>query len=176
MFVAEPVTNEPQDIQLAVRKILFSHVLCEARSYRMRHMPPASMNGANHVQHLRFRHALQDVRRRAGTQCTLYTLEMHIHYLHEVKESDALEVHTSILDADRKRFHAGCRFTCPRLNEPVATSDVMLLHVHQGDKPASAAFPPEVEEKLQVLKLTADLAAAWGPRSRKIEILRRPAK
>ena len=117
-----------------------------------------------------------DAAYRAGTQCTLYTLEMHIHYLHEVKESDALEVHTSILDADRKRFHAGCRFTCPRLNEPVATSDVMLLHVHQGDKPASAAFPSEIEEKLQALKLSADLAAAWGPRSRKIEILRRPAK
>jgi acyl-CoA thioester hydrolase len=110
-----------------------------------------------------------DAAYRAGTQCTLYTLEMHIHYLHEVKESDAL-------DADRKRFHAGCRFTCPRLNEPVATSDVMLLHVHQGDKPASAAFPSEIEEKLQALKLSADLAAAWGPRSRKIEILRRPAK
>lgn len=117
-----------------------------------------------------------DAAYRAGTQCTLYTLEMHIHYLHEVKESDALEVHTSILDADVKRFHAGCRFTCPRLKEPVATSDVMLLHVHQGDKPASAAFPPAIAEKLQALKLSADLAAAWGPRSRKIEILRRPAK
>jgi len=117
-----------------------------------------------------------DAAYRAGTQCTLYTLEMHIHYLHEVKESDALEVRTSILDADVKRFHAGCRFTCPRLSEPVATSDVMLLHVHQGDKPASAAFPPDVEEKLQTLKLSAELAAAWGPSSRKIEILRRPAK
>jgi acyl-CoA thioester hydrolase len=113
---------------------------------------------------------------RAATQCTLYTLEMHIHYLHEVLETDSLAVQTAILDADRKRFHAGCRFTCARLNEPVATSDVMLLHVHQGDKPASAAFPPDVEEKLQALKLPADLAAAWGPRSRKIEILRRPAK
>jgi acyl-CoA thioester hydrolase len=117
-----------------------------------------------------------DAAYRATTQCTLYTLEMHIHYLHEVKESDALEVHTSILDADVKRFHAGCRFTCPRLNEPVATSDVMLLHVQQGEKPASAAFPPDIEEKLQALKLSPDAAAAWGPRSRKIEILRRPAK
>ena len=117
-----------------------------------------------------------DTAYRTRTGCTLYTLEMHIHYLHEVKESDELEVHTSILDVDRKRFHAGCRFTCPSLNEPVATSDVMLLHVHQGEKPASAAFPPAIEEKLQALKLSPDLAAAWSPRSRKIEILRRPAK
>ena len=117
-----------------------------------------------------------DAAYRAATKCTLYTLEMHIHYLHEVKESDVLEVHTSILDVDRKRFHAGCRFTCSRLNEPVATSDVMLLHVHQGEKPASAAFPPAIEDQLQALQLPPDLAAAWGPRSRKIEILRRAAK
>jgi acyl-CoA thioesterase FadM len=113
---------------------------------------------------------------RARTRCTLYTLELHIHYLHEVKESDPLEVHTSILDADRKRIHAGCRFTCPRLNEPVAMGDVMLLHVQQGDKPASAAFPPGVEETLRSLQLSPDLAAAWGPRSRKIDIIRRSAK
>jgi acyl-CoA thioester hydrolase len=110
---------------------------------------------------------------RARTRRTLYTLEMHIHYLHEVKESDPLEVHTSILDADRKRIHAGCRFSCPRLNEPVATGDVMLLHVQQGDKPASAAFPPDIEARLQALTLSPNLAAAWGPSSRKIEILRR---
>jgi acyl-CoA thioester hydrolase len=113
---------------------------------------------------------------RAQSHCTLYTLEMHIHYLHEVKESDPLEVQTSILDADRKRIHAGCRFSCPRLNEPVATGDVMLLHVQQADKPASAAFPSDIEAKLQALKLSPDLAAAWGPRSRKIEILRRPSE
>jgi acyl-CoA thioester hydrolase len=117
-----------------------------------------------------------DAQYRARTHCTLYTLEMHIHYLHEVKESDALQVHTSILDADRKRIHAGCRFSCARLSEPVATGDVMLLHVHQGEKPASAPFAPDVEQKLQALQLPPDLAAAWGPRSRAIEILRRAPK
>jgi len=42
---------------------------------------------------------------RARTQCTLYTLEVHIHYLHEVKSDDRLEVRTSVLDCDRKRIH-----------------------------------------------------------------------
>ncbi len=118
-------------------------------------------------------HVGLDAAYRQRTQCTLYTLEMHLHYLHEVKSTDELEVSTSILDGDRKRIHAGCRFSCPRLADAVATGEVMLLHVHQGDTPASTAFPADVEQKLQSWKLPVDAAAAWGPGSRKIELKRR---
>jgi acyl-CoA thioester hydrolase len=114
-----------------------------------------------------------DAAYRERTRCTLYTLELHIHYLHEVMASDELEVATSILDADRKRIHVGCRFACSRLSDAVATGEVMLLHVHQGDKPASAAFPVPVERKLDSLKLSGDESAAWGPGSRKIQLQRR---
>ena len=116
-----------------------------------------------------------DAAYRQRTQCTLYTLELHLHYLHEVKSTDELEVTTSILDADAKRLLAGCRFACPRLPDSVATGEVMLLHVHQGEKPLSAAFPEHVYVKLGKLKLPADAAAAWSPGSRKMEIKRRPA-
>lgn len=114
-----------------------------------------------------------DAAYRARTSCTLYTLELHMHFLHEVKKSDELSVATSVLDFDRKRIHAGCEFSCPRVSAAVATAEVMLLHVHQGVKPASAAFPPEVERLLTGLKLTAAALAAWGPGSRKIELKRR---
>lgn len=114
-----------------------------------------------------------DAAYRERTHCTLYTLELHMHYQHEVKSTDQLAVASSVLDADRKRIHLGCRFSCPRLSEPVATCDVMLLHVHQGDTPASAAFPPDIEQRLQSLKLSADASAAWRPASRRIEIKRR---
>jgi acyl-CoA thioester hydrolase len=114
-----------------------------------------------------------DAAYRTRTQCTLYTLELHLHYLHEVKSTDELDVETSVLDADRKRIHMGCRFTCPRVSDAVATGDVMLLHVRQGDKPASAAFPADIERKLASLKLPSDAGAAWGPRSRKIELNKR---
>jgi acyl-CoA thioester hydrolase len=77
-------------------------------------------------------HVGLDAAYRERTQCTLYTLELHLHYLHEVKSTDQLDVTTSILDADRKRIHAGCRFSCPRLSEAVATGEVMLLHVTGG--------------------------------------------
>jgi acyl-CoA thioester hydrolase len=114
-----------------------------------------------------------DAAYRESTRCTLYTLELHIHYLHEVMASDELVVTTSILDSDRKRIHAGCRFACGRSSEAVATGEVMLLHVHQGDKPASAPFPAPIERKLDSLRLSGDESAAWGPGSRKIQLQRR---
>jgi acyl-CoA thioester hydrolase len=110
---------------------------------------------------------------RERTRCTLYTLEVHLHYLHEVKSSDDLAVVSSVLDFDRKRIHLGCRFMCSRVSEPVATADMMLLHVHQGDKPTVASFPEEVAAKLQALKISPEALEAFGPSSRKIELKRR---
>lgn len=114
-----------------------------------------------------------DAAYRQRTHCTLYTVEVHLHYLHEVKSSDDLSVSTSILEFDRKRIHAGCTFTCPRVGEPVATAEMMLLHVHQGEKPATASFPDDVTAKLDALKASAALREAFGPGSRKIELRRR---
>jgi acyl-CoA thioester hydrolase len=114
-----------------------------------------------------------DAAYRARTRCTLYTLEWHMHFLHEVKSSDELTVATSVLDYDRKRIHVACDFTCPRLAEPVATAEVMLLHVHQGDKVTSASLPAEVERALAGLKLAPAALAARGLGSRKIELKRR---
>lgn len=110
---------------------------------------------------------------RERTRCTLYTLEWHMHFLHEIKASDELTVTTHVLDVDRKRIHAVCDFHCPRLAEPAATAEMMLLHVHQGEKPASASFPPEVLARLEGLKLPESAVAQRGPGSRKIEIRRR---
>jgi acyl-CoA thioester hydrolase len=110
---------------------------------------------------------------RKSTRCTLYTLEMHIHFLHEVKDTDDLKIATSVLDVDRKRIHAGFTFVCSRLAHPAATADAMLLHVHQGEKPESAPLPQAVIENLSALKLPDAARDAWGPLSRKIELKRR---
>jgi acyl-CoA thioesterase FadM len=114
-----------------------------------------------------------DVAYRERTHCTLYTLEVHLHYLHEVKSSDDLGVISSVLDFDRKRIQVGCRFICSRVSEPVATAELMLLHVRQGDKPSVASFPDEVTAKLEALKVSPDARDAFGPSSRKIELKRR---
>jgi acyl-CoA thioester hydrolase len=114
-----------------------------------------------------------DAAYRARTHCTLYTLEVHLHYLHEVKASDDLAVITSILDFDHKRIHIGCRFVCSRVDKAVATADMLLLHVHQGEKPSAASFPGEVMSNLEALKAAPAERDAFGPGSRKIELKRR---
>jgi len=114
-----------------------------------------------------------DAHYRERTRCTLYTLELHIHYLHEIKATDELRVATSVLDYDAKRIQAACDFLCPRIDGPAASADLMLMHVHQGEKPAGAPFPAEVAARLESLKASPAGAAARGFFSRKIEIKRR---
>jgi acyl-CoA thioester hydrolase len=114
-----------------------------------------------------------DAAYRERTHCTLYTLEIHMHYLHEVKVSDDLGVASTVLDFDRRRIQIGCRFVCSRVEEPVATAEMMLLHVQQGDKPRAAAFPDEVIAMLEGLKVSPAAREAFVPSSRKIELKRR---
>ncbi len=85
---------------------------------------------------------------RTRTRCTLYTLEMHMHFLHEVKKTDVVDVTVRILGTDRKRIHAAFDMRCGRYTDPVATAEIMLLHVHQGDEPKAQVFSPDVIEAL----------------------------
>jgi acyl-CoA thioester hydrolase len=95
---------------------------------------------------------------RTRTRCTLYTLEMHIHFLHEVMKTDVVDVSVRILGTDRKRIHAALDLRCTRYPDPVATAELMLLHVHQGDEPKAQTFPPEVVEALA--KVAAESAGS----------------
>jgi acyl-CoA thioester hydrolase len=110
-----------------------------------------------------------DAAYRARTHCTLYTLEMHVHYLHEVKHNDRVAVDVTILGSDHKRLHAG--FTLRRAPDgPVAaTVEFMLLHVRQGAEPGSEPFPPEVAAAIASLA-AATPAAAFGPGSRALSL------
>ena len=118
-------------------------------------------------------HLGMDASYREATGCTLYTLESHLHYLHEVKSTDDLAVAVWILECDRKRVIAGASFMCPRLPDAVASAEILLMHVHQGEKPASAAFPEAIAARLAALTVPAAARAEWMPGSRKIELKRR---
>jgi acyl-CoA thioester hydrolase len=108
---------------------------------------------------------------RARTQCTLYTLEMHLHFLHEVKQTDVVEVSVRILGTDRKRIHAAFDVRCGRYPDPVATAELMLLHVHQGDEPKAQGFAPEVIEGLARLVEESDTDVGSDiPGSRRMEL------
>ena len=112
---------------------------------------------------------------RARTRCTLYTLEMHMHFLREVKKTDVVDVSVRIHGTDRKRIHAALDMRCERYPDPVATAEIMLLHVHQGDEPKAQVFPPEVIEALARVaeEEVAGAAAAADstiPGSRRMEL------
>ena len=122
-----------------------------------------------------------DAAYRQRTGGTLYTLEEHVHYLDALKQGDIAQVSVRIIDADRKRIHAGLEMR--RAGEPraAATGEFMLLHVRQSPAPASAPFPPEVSAQIEALRTaTADASDAAGapgtaaesPGSRRIQIPR----
>lgn len=96
---------------------------------------------------------------RSRTRNTLYSLEMHIHFLREVKKTDVVDVAVRILGTDRKRIHCAFDMKVARYPDPVATAELMLLHVHQGDEPKAESFPPEIVAALaKVSAQSADAA------------------
>jgi acyl-CoA thioester hydrolase len=114
-----------------------------------------------------------DATYRARTNCTLYSLEMHMHWLHEVKGSDTIEVDAHLLAADRKRLHVGFDIRVTGRREVVATGEFVLLHVRQGDKPGSAVFPAQVEQAIAALQSQAGADQWSGPGSRVMALGRR---
>jgi acyl-CoA thioester hydrolase len=114
-----------------------------------------------------------DAAYRQRTRNTLYTVEMHVHYLREVKKSDIVLVSVRMLGADQKRIHAA--FDVIREGDAVvaASAELMLLHVHQGESVTSAPFPNEVGDAIAALVAATAGAPQVGPGSRRMELSRR---
>ena len=112
-----------------------------------------------------------DAAYRARTGCTLYTVEMHLHFLHEVKSTDTAAVEVRLLGADAKRIHATFEILRVGEAEVAATAEIMLLHVRQEqDRVRSAPFPPEIAARLAELMAASAALAAAGPGSRRMEL------
>lgn len=112
-----------------------------------------------------------DAAYRTRTHCTLYTLELHMHYLHEVKSSATAAVRVRILAADHKRIHAAFELSCGADGPLAAAAEVMLLHVQQQPGGAMGApFPPAVTAALAELQASSAAAPAGVPGSRRMEL------
>ena len=110
---------------------------------------------------------------RERTACTLYTVEMHVHYLREIGVRDTVEVKVSILGADEKRIHAALELLCNDSQEAAATCEVMLLHIRQTPTARTAPFPEEVAAAIAELRRATAATAATGPGSRRMELVSR---
>ncbi|MFJ2743404.1 thioesterase family protein [Streptomyces sp. NPDC087440] len=111
---------------------------------------------------------------RESTGCSLYTVEAHIRYLSDVPEGARLAVRTRVLGVDAKKL----RFThelfvvdteaagesptiLPTEAEPVATTELLALHVDQSAGRATG-FPETIRRRLTDLR---EDAPSWAGRS-----------
>ncbi len=102
-----------------------------------------------------------DAAYRERTSCTLYTLELHMHYLREIKADATVSADVRVLGADRKRIHAAFDLLTPSHAEPAACAEAMLLHVRQSPEPRGEPFSPEIIAALsQLQESTAALPAS----------------
>jgi acyl-CoA thioester hydrolase len=114
-----------------------------------------------------------DATYRERTRNTLYTVEMHIHYLREIKKSDIVLVNVRMLGADQKRIHAAFDIFREGDANAAASAELMLLHVNQGETVKTAPFPPDVADAIATLVTTTASAPEVSPGSRPIELPRR---
>ncbi|MFP3406714.1 thioesterase family protein [Pseudomonas sp. SIMBA_065] len=91
---------------------------------------------------------------------SLFTLEAHINYLHEVKLGSEVWVQTQIIGFDKKRLHLYHSLHRSGFDEALAASEQMLLHVDLAG-PKSAPFTELSITLLQTLDAQQqDLPAA----------------
>lgn len=119
-----------------------------------------------------------DAAYRKSSGCTLYTLEMHIHYLREVKGSDSAVVTVRVLGADHKRIHVAFELSIEASPdaaqpEPAATAEVMLLHVQQQPVVSSAVFPAGISAAIHALMQASAGAPPGIPGSRRMQLPQR---
>jgi len=108
---------------------------------------------------------------RTSTGGTLYTVEMHLHYLHEVKQSDTAVVTLRILGLDAKRIHASLELLRAGHPEVAASAEIMLLHVRQHDgKVSTAPFPASISAALAALQTAGAGMQAGAPGSRRMQL------
>lgn len=101
----------------------------------------------------------QQYREQSG--CSLYTAEAHVRYLREVTEGTELTVRTRILGVDAKKVRLVLEMRAPDRAEPVATSELLMIHVDQSAGRA-APFPDAVRERFASL---TQKAPEWAGRS-----------
>jgi acyl-CoA thioester hydrolase len=90
---------------------------------------------------------------------SLFTLETHLNYLHEVKLGEEVEVRTQVVAHDRKRVHLYHSLHKPGSDEPLAANEQMLLHVDLYG-PRSAPFSePVLNVLLGLVETQKDLPA-----------------
>ncbi|SEM79618.1 acyl-CoA thioester hydrolase [Pseudomonas sp. ok272] len=92
-----------------------------------------------------------DAHHREASGHSLFTLEVHLNYLHEVKLGAEVEVRTQIIGFDRKRLHLYHSLHRVGDDQELAGNEQMLLHVDLAG-PRSAPFGSVALNALQAIR------------------------
>jgi acyl-CoA thioester hydrolase len=84
---------------------------------------------------------------------SLFTLEIHLNYLREIKGGVETRVLTQLLGHDAKRLHVFHLLYAEDSPELRATNEQMLINIDMRG-PKSAAFLPEVLAKIEAIEKT----------------------
>lgn len=110
---------------------------------------------------------------RAALQRTIYTTDLIVHYLREVKLGDTVRTCARILEADAKRIRIWFEMAHPQ-GGLAATSEQIYLCVDQtGDKPRAATWPEAVGAAINRLVAAQAHAPAPEAAGRGISLKRR---
>ena len=88
---------------------------------------------------------------RAETGHSLFTLEIHLNYLREIKGGLETRVATQILGHDQKRLHVFHLLYAEDSPDLRATNEQMLINIDMKG-PKSAAFLPEVLARIEAIE------------------------
>lgn len=91
-----------------------------------------------------------DAAGRERTKCSLFTAELHLNYLNEVKGGTEVRVDTQILGHDAKRLHIFHTLHVGGEFEAAATNEQMLLHMDMTG-PKVAPFLPETLKIIEAI-------------------------
>ncbi|MBA6058350.1 thioesterase family protein [Pseudomonas juntendi] len=91
---------------------------------------------------------------------SLFTLEAHINYLHEVKLGTEVWVQTQIIGFDKKRLHIYHSLHRKAFAEVLAASEQMLLHVDLAGPKAAPLSPISIQILQELLHDQRDQMAA----------------
>ena len=87
---------------------------------------------------------------RKATGHSIFTLEAHINFLHEVKLGAQVQVYCQVLGHDAKRLHVGLALHIKGSDTVMAYSEQMLLNV-VVDGPRASPFALNVAARVQML-------------------------
>ena len=92
-----------------------------------------------------------DSQNREASGHSLFTLEVHLNYLHEVKLGARVEVRTQLIGHDKKRLHVYHSLHLVNDEQTLAGNEQMLLHVDLAG-PRSAPFGEHTLALLQAIE------------------------